>query len=186
MKIATEEVIEAALDGSGKDVEYLIECLEPLIKKSIRSYYYRKDEFEDLVQEGRLKVLECLRTYDPDRGVHFLGYVKMSLKFLYLNMKDGGLVLSIDQEDGEGMRIIDGLASDDDIEEDLVLAMDRSILQDALGDLTIIERKVIYDFYIEGKSMVAIAEARGVSYRTVVNNKSRALAKLEEKLNGKL
>lgn len=71
MKVADDEMIRGALKGDKERTVDLLESLEPLIISSIRKYYYRPNEFEDLMQDGRVKVLECLEDFDPTRGVHF-------------------------------------------------------------------------------------------------------------------
>lgn len=72
------QLIEKMEDGSVK--EELIEQLKPLIISSIYRYCPIKEEFEDLLQDGKIIVLECMKTYQADRG-HFLNYVKNYLKY---------------------------------------------------------------------------------------------------------
>ena len=185
MKIADKDLIDRALAGSdGARVE-LLECLEALIRSSIRRYYYRPNEFEDLAQEARIKILECLEEYDPSKGVHFLGYVKSSLRFLFLSMKDYPC-LSLDYEsEGRGC-LVDLLVSHEDLEAGVIGREEISILRKALGTLTDLERDSVILFYIENKSIGEIAQSRGRSYRTIVNNKSRAMSKLKKYLDGKI
>lgn len=180
MKRADNDLIERALANDKESVEELLECLEPLVKSSIRKYHYRHHAFDDLLQEGRLKILECLRDYQKSRGVHFLAYAKSSLRFLYLNMNGKKKVLSLDYEkDGEDP-LISYLASGENLEEDFFIREDIRALRLAMEELSEIERDTIILFYLKGVSIGDIAEARGLAYRTVVNNKTRALKKLRE------
>src|SRR5699024_6072888 len=77
--------LKGAMEGDIKSIEYIIEDLHPLIINSIKRYYYKPDLFDDLIQDGRLLILECIKTYDESKGIYFLAYVKSKLKYLYLN-----------------------------------------------------------------------------------------------------
>src|SRR5699024_7371446 len=79
------QLLKKARRGDVSSQEEILERLKPLIIKSIQRYYNNKEEFQDLIQEGYLLVLECIENYDENKGVYFLGYVKAMLKFAYLN-----------------------------------------------------------------------------------------------------
>ena len=187
VKIATNEMIKEASKGDRLAQADLLACLEPLIISSIRKYHYRINSFEDLLQEGRILVLDCLRTYDPAKGAHFLAYAKLRLRYFYLEKnRSEEASLSLDMEDGEGLALVDGLKSTDDTEGDFILRLDLQRLRLALKGLTAIERQIVLDFYIENKSLKVIAQERNISYRTAINNKARAMGKLKEALTSKI
>lgn len=185
MKIADNDLIDAALANDKDSIKELIDCLEPLIISSIRKYHYRQKDFDDLLQEGRLEILNCLKTYDRSKGVHFLGYAKTCLRYLYLNMNGEKKVLSLDYETEGEDPFISFLASEENLEEDFVLREEIRALRGAMEKLSAIERESIILFYLKGYSIGEIAEAKGLAYRTVVNNKTRGLKKLKSFLTGK-
>lgn len=186
MKVANQVLIDKARMGDLGAKAELLEALEPLIISSIRKYYYRPGEFEDLVQEGRVKVLESLADFDPARGVHFLGYVQSVLKFFYLNKNGARQVLSLDYESESGEALVNFLEAEANIEEDYMAREGVMALRKAMSGLTDRERESLRLFYIEEISLGDIASSLGISYRTVVNNKARALKKLKEILDSKI
>lgn len=182
MEFEQKILLEAALLGEKWAVEELVRSLEPLIKSSIKKYYYRKHLYQDLIQEGRLCVCESLKSFDPSKGVHLLGYIKTKLSYLYLNMNREREFESLDIDLGDGFSLVDTLVSDTDIEKDFIRESFSSELSTALNELTKIEQEIIISFYIKEKSLSQIAKEMGRSYRTVVNNKERALNKLRARL----
>ncbi|MGI6235812.1 MAG: sigma factor, partial [Christensenellales bacterium] len=50
------------------DKRRIIEKVHPLIVASINKYAIGKGEFEDLYQEGIVKILELLKEFDEDKG----------------------------------------------------------------------------------------------------------------------
>lgn len=178
------KLVKKAKSGDKGAKEEIITRLQPLIMSSIKRYYYKREEFEDLVQEGNIKILECIEDYEPSKGVHFLGYVKTMLKYMYLDKHKRKVHTSLNEKIGEGdSEIIDLLVSDDkDILESILDKEEVDKLRKILGNLTERQRQIIILFYMERISMGDIASKLGVSYRTVVNTKTTALKKLKEGL----
>ncbi|WP_455258003.1 RNA polymerase sigma factor [Peptoniphilus asaccharolyticus] len=160
----------------------LLEALNPLIISSIRRYCPIREEFEDLLQDGRVIVLECIETYKSDRG-HFLNYVKNYLKFFYLDTlkylvkhesKVTFLEPDFDVEDDYGM-------------EDDVLYREMKIeLYVAIKKLSDRQREVLVLYYFKRKSHSEIADQLGIKVRTVINTKVAAIKLVRKELEGKL
>lgn len=172
-----ESVIKRALAGSKADREKILLALEPLLISSINKYYYRPHIYEDLLQEGRLNILESFEDYDPNKGVHFLGFIKVRLKYFYLEMNYEKEEIPL--EPGTNSPL-DRLEAEVWTVDDCILGEDVDRLKRALAQLTDIESWSLVEFYINGKSMKEMAKERGVSYRTVVNNKAQALKKIRK------
>lgn len=176
------ELTIMAKEGDVRSIDLLLKELYPLIISSIKRYYYRVEEFDDLLQEGRLVVLECLKTYDPSKGTHFLGYVKHMLMYYYLDKHKTKYILSLNEKLGheDDLELMDLLESD---EEDLLAILIRheenQTLYAALDELTRRQRDIIVDFYCGDLSIKQIAKKYDISYRTVVNTKIVALNKLK-------
>lgn len=179
-----QELVKKAKDGDIGAKEEIIKRLQPLIVSSIRRYYFNRNEFEDLMQEGNLKILESINLYDEDKGVFFLGYIKTMLKYMYLDKHKIKKHSSLNEKAGDGeAEIIDLLVSDEeDILEDMVVREDIDNLREKILYLTDRQRDVVVLFYIEKMSIGDIAKRLGVSYRTVVNTKTMALKKLKKHL----
>ena len=177
-----ERLISKSNKGEEESKEELIKRLQPLIISSIRRYYNKVNEYDDLIQEGNLVVLQCLKNYDKNKGTYFLGYVKTMLKFTYLNKHKEKTCFSINQpvNGGEG-ELVDILESKKESPLDLLLEKENyDLLYEALNILTDRQREVVIYFYVEDLSIGQIAEKLNITYRTVINTKTRALEKLKE------
>lgn len=180
-----DELLKKAREGDKDSKEEIIKRLQPLIISSIRKYYNKGSEYEDLIQDGNIKILECIRDYDPKKEVHFLGYVKMSLRFLYLDKHKIKIHHSLNEMVGDGeTELIDLIVSDHmDILEGILLKEEYQELTKALGCLTDRQKQIVHLYYIERMKIDDIATLLDISYRTVVNTKTRAieiLRKLKE------
>ncbi len=79
------KLLEKSKAGDLEAIEILLYKLKPLILASIRRYYNKVDEYDDLIQEGYEIILVAIEEYEENRGTQFLGYVKLQLKYHYLN-----------------------------------------------------------------------------------------------------
>lgn len=176
---------EKAREGHIGAKEEIITRLQPLIISSIRKYYNKPNEYQDLMQDGNLKILECIGDYDGSKGVHFLGHVQTRLKYLYLDKHKIWIHSSLNQTVGEGdVEIVDLLVSEDkDILESIVDGEDTGELRAALAKLTPRQRQIISLYYVEKMGIQEIADKLGISYRTVVNLKTNALNNMRKNMN---
>jgi len=163
-------------NGDNSAKQSLLLKLNPLIISSIRRYYNNYSQYEDLMQEGYEEILKCIVDYDENRGVNFLGYVKVQLKFLYLNKHKEKKTFSLNEKLGEdGVELIDLLEGEENPLEEYLTNESKETLIDALSKLTERQREVLILFYIDELSIGEISKKLGISYRTVVNTKARAL-----------
>ena len=176
------EMVEKAKAGDKEMLGEIIERLQPLLIASIKRYYNKPKEYEDLMQDGNLKIIQSINEYDKDKGVHFLGYIKLHIKYLYLDKHKQKFHQSLNQEIGDGEReMMDLLVSEEvDFLESIVRDEDNLKLREALGLLTPRQRQVIELYYGKDMSIGNIANSLGVAYRTVVNTKTRALEKMRK------
>lgn len=180
-----ETLIRDSKEGDKEAKEEVVGRLLPLVISSIKSYYNRRNIYEELIQEGNLCILEAIESFREDRNVYFLGYVKTQLRYLYLNKNTEKIHLSLNTKIGEDEEdeILNTLA-DDSLELDEVLVREemRVDLMEALNCLTPRQKQIIIHFYVNRMSISEIAHKLDISYRTVVNTKKRALDKLRERL----
>lgn len=183
-----DKLVQSAKGGDKSSKEEIIKCLNPLIYTSIKRYYNKGSDYEDLMQQGRLLVLECIENHDNSKGAYFLGYVKLMLKYLYLNKHKEKKVNSLNEsigKDGED-ELIDLLESKELGLLDQYLGVEESLeLRQALSSLTDRQREVIIYFYIENLSIPEISKKLNITYRTVINTKTNALVKLRKFLEEK-
>ncbi|OLS02263.1 sigma-70 family RNA polymerase sigma factor [Tissierella creatinophila] len=171
-------LVLSAKEGDLRSKEEILERLLPLIISSIKKYYNRRDFYEELIQEGYLCILESIENFKVGKNVYFLGYAKLQLRYLYLNKNREKTHISLNTKIGEKQEdeILDTLGSTE--LEPLSDILDREIKQ-ALNSyliyLTDRQKEVVVLFYVNRLSITKIAERLGVSYRTVVNTKTRAI-----------
>ena len=120
------------------------------------------------------------------KDVNFLGFIKMKLKFYYLDKhkykkeKPSSLNKPIG-EDGD--EILDLIPDNDKSPLDKVLEKERKArLRKAMKVLTQRQRKIIIYYYIKNKSIKEISRILKISYRTVINTKTTALKKLRKQM----
>ena len=182
-------LLEKSREGSEKSKAALLENLKPLILSSIKKYHHAEYEFEELVHEGQLAVLECIEKFDKSLNVPFLGFVKSRLRYLYMNMSAKKIkknCLSLNDEitgkDGRKTELIDLLPDDFDFMNIIILNENISELKQALKNLSGREKQVVFMFYMEEMNLNQVSEKLGIAYRTVVNTKTNAIIKLRQTL----
>lgn len=180
-----DNLVGRAKDGDLDAVGEIIEKLQPLVKASIKRYYNKINEYEDLLQDGNIKILESINSYEKSKGVHFLGYMKMNLKFLYLDKHKIKIHDSLNKTIGDSeTEEIDLLVSQDLNILDQVIERDiNGALGKSLGNLSERQKQVILLYYFEKLSIQEIAERLGISYRTVVNTKTNAIKNMKKNIN---
>lgn len=175
------ELVSKGKAGDKSSMEEIINRLQPLIYSSIRKYYYNKVDYEDLVQEGNLTIMDCIYNFDFNRNVNFLGYIKSQLRYLYLNKHREKTYISLNQpiKDEEG-EMIDLLESEE--EDSLEKFIKNETLQElrlAIEILTPRQREIVILYYFKAMSISDIGHLLGISYRTVVNTKTNAIESLK-------
>lgn len=181
-KIMWDKLVSEAKKGDKSSTEEIINKLRPLLVSSIRRYYNKPNEYDDLMQDGIICILESIKEFDESKEVHFLGYIKSKLKYLYLNKHKEKIHLSLNEPIGEDDgEIIDLLVSDHKDAVEIIIEDETSTLvKKSLDKLTERQKQVILLFYMEKMNMYEIGKALGISYRTVVNLKTTAVNNLKK------
>lgn len=169
------------------DKAKILEEVSPLIISSINKYAKSKGEFEDLYQEGALAVLESLDKYEQNKGVNMFYYLKLQLKFFYLNYKRyEKKTVSLDEPIGEGISLADALADESSDVEDIVFAnYESQEAYKALQDLASEERYMIEQSIIHRRTLDDLSKELGMSRTTLFRRKNKILDKLSNRLIGK-
>lgn len=180
-----DELLEESRSGDLSSKELLLNKLRPLIISSINKYYPNSRDYEDLIQDGYVVVLECIDNFDPSKEVYFLGYVKTMLKYNYLQNHRRKAMISLNTPIGEDneSELVDLLESKDLGPLDFLLT--NEVNNNLLKSLSVLgqrQRQIFVLFYIEKMSIGEIAQYLEISYRTVVNAKTRAIEKLKKEI----
>ena len=173
-----DRVLNSALVGEERAKVKLLDMLDPLIRSSIKKYCPIFNEFDDLYSDGRAIVLSCIEDFDNKRS--FLKYVKLSLKYFYLNtykylMDVKSDVYDSPSDEEESLGIFDTIDAGVDIEGDFLESERLGILKDAIDSLTPRQETVIRLFFYERLGLSEIADFLGISRWTVINLKRNAI-----------
>lgn len=176
-------VLRSALVGEERSKVKVLDMLEPLIRSSIKSYCPVFSEFEDLYSDGRAVVLSCIEDFDNKRS--FLKYVKLSLKYYYLDtykylLNVNGDVHEAACDEEDNLDIFDSIDAGVDIEGDFLERERLGILKKAMDSLTPRQETVIRLFFYERFSLFDIANFLGISKWTVVNLKRNAIKNMRD------
>lgn len=186
MQKSIQEMALETVRGKGDHRKTIVGRLEPLVKKSMKRYYYGNLPYEDLLQEGRLRILKELDRFDPDRNTAFLGVAQLSLKYLYCELRRIRTPLCLLNEPvgkGEDRReAVDLLQGEGDIEVLLEKKEDGRRLREAFGMLDEKKRDLLSAYYLQERTLRELAESEGVHYMTLVHRKRRALETLKDLL----
>jgi RNA polymerase sporulation-specific sigma factor len=177
--------LKEALEGSMQSTEKIMEMTTPLIKSSIKKYFFGNMPYEDLLQEGYLVIALCLDDYDTNKSIPFLGYARTRLKFYYMDL---GRKSNRDQCDSLNRQVNgkDGSMEFMELVKDEKSSADGNILKyeeylfllKSLKILTTREAQIIRLYYFQNKTMKEISIGLELSYRTVVNTKTNAIRKM--------
>ena len=181
---------EGDIEARNKLVEHNMRLVSHIMKK----YFTQTDDVDDLISIGTIGLIKGINTYRPDRGVRLATYasrcieneVLMHFRSQRKSMGDLSLSEALDVDsDGDGLSILDVLASDEDMAEQI----GNNELCRSLGKcidecLTEREREIVTLRYGLGGRMPRtqreIAKKLGISRSYVSRIEKRALEKLEE------
>lgn len=182
-------IIQKSLNGDKKFQEILLKKLHPLIYKNIYRYYSVEDSIvEDLVQEGYIVILKSLKSFDKNRNVHFLRYVKTKMyyyyKNFYRNTKHQRETISLNQKlestnnnlELENIIVDSNISLEDKISKEEEI---KEILKN-IEKLSKKEQDVLNLYYKEELTMDEIAGKLNIAYRTVIGRKYTAICKLKK------
>jgi len=166
------------------DKKTILEKAHPLIVSSINKYALSKDEFEDLYQEGVIVILESIEKYDESRGVDLFCYLKMQLKYYYLNYgRYNKKTISIYEPVGEGIDIADTLVDESSSIEDILLSsFELKEAYNSLMDLSYEDRYIVEESIIRQRTLDDLAKELGISRTTLFRKKKGIIKRLSDKL----
>lgn len=183
---------EGDVEARNKLVEHNLRLVAHIVKK----YYAQTDDAEDLISIGTIGLIKGINTYRAEKGVKLSSYVSrcieneilMAFRGARKSAGDVSLSEALDvEEDGGSLSILDVLAQEDDLCEQVGRAEIRSKLQRAIQTaLTDREAEIIRLRYGlsggEPQTQRQLAERFSISRSYVSRIEKRALEKLRDAL----
>lgn len=83
LKYNDYELIYLIRDNNEKAFNFFFEKYEIYIKKIAIEYYHYGDKMQDLIQEGRIVLLTCLKSFNENMNVTFFSYFSICLRRIY-------------------------------------------------------------------------------------------------------
>ena len=174
----------------------LIERNLRLVAHVMKKYYTIGEDMDDLLSIGTIGLIKGVNTYRPDKGVRLATYVSRCVEnevlMHFRALKKSAQDLSLDdpiEGDGDGaLSIMDTIASDDTILEDIDLKMKSRKLYSFLPKvLTEREKEVIIHRYglfgTKALPQREVARMMGISRSYVSRIESTAVNKLREEFS---
>ena len=148
------ELLYLIKDGNEQALNYFFKKYDCLIKKIAINLYPNGDKINDLVQEGRMVLYDCIKKYNNDFGICFYSYFIVALKRKYYHLFKNHYY--------EEMIFIDNYNTLDSLHDKKNGLMDNVKIM--------LENTQYYDMFIkifyENLTLVQYAEKKNISYST--------------------
>ncbi len=164
--------------------ERILKEAHPLIVASINKYAKDKDEFEDLYQEGAMRVLELLEKFDESRGVSIFYYLKLHLKFFYLNYgRYDKKTVSLNTPVFEGSELGDLIMDEKPgVEKTVLDSLARENANKALKSLPGEDKYIIEELFIRCRTLNDLAKELAISRTSLFRRKEKILRHLKKQM----
>ncbi len=183
---ALDEMAKGDKGARQRLIEHNLRLVAHIVKK-----YYGGSEQEDLISIGTIGLIKAVDTFDPDKGIRLSSYasrcieneILMSFRWGRKTARDVSINEPIDSDrDGSALTLMDTMAAEDTVVDDLDLRMKSEQLYGYLPALEPRERNVIVMRYgLGGRKALPqreVAAKLGISRSYVSRIEKRALEKL--------
>ena len=192
-KAYLERWLNGDLEARNVLVEHNLRLVAHIVKK-----YYQTDDADELISIGSIGLIKGINTYRPDKGVRLATYVSrcieneilMAFRARRKTAGDVSLSEALDtDEDGGGLQIMDVIASEDDLADQIgSRELCRSLRESIDRCLDEREAKIIRLRYgLDGANpltQLETAEVCKISRSYVSRLEKRALEKLRAAMEG--
>lgn len=194
-KSEEQHYLEAAAKGDANARAKLIEHNLRLVAHIIKKYYQNFGGQEDLVSIGTIGLIKAIDTYDINKNIKLSSYASRCIENEILmhfrnnrkSSQDVSLNDTIDTDkDGNPLTLMDIMAVDDNIIDDLDRKMNLAVLDSYIRTvLTDREREIIVSRYglygHEALPQRVIAKRLGISRSYISRIEKKALEKLRQR-----
>ena len=190
-----QEYLKLAKTGDSNARNKLIEHNLRLVAHIIKKYYTNDSDHDDLVSIGTIGLIKAIDTYKPEKGIKLSSYasrcIENEILMHFRNSRKSSQDMSLDDsidtdKDGNPLSLIDILATDDNIEENLELKVNLSKLNIYINEtLDSRSKEIIYmRFGLNGQKPLTqreVAKKLGISRSYISRIEKRALEILRKR-----
>ena len=190
------ELLERSAQGDLEARNILIERNLRLVAHIMKKYYAQTDDQEDLISIGTIGLIKGISTFDPSKGARLATYaarcVENEILMHFRSRKKTAQDVSLSQyietgKDGNALSLMEVVASDEDLFEDLSDKELYGKLYDAMDHCLTKREKYILSlrYGLGGRSPLPqreVAEQCGISRSYVSRIEKKALQKLQAAL----
>lgn len=162
------EILYLIKEGNEVALAFIFKKYEPYIWKIASAYHRYNDKREDLVQEGRIILFNCIKAFNEDLGISFFSFFTLCIKRDFLKRVSN---------DYYKINIY--------LKEDIIGTMDysKNIVYTSEALLEDLEEKEMYQFVIlDGMSLRLYAEKKHLDYPKVYYKYGMLIKKLKKLL----
>lgn len=163
------EIYQKSDDDSEREdaINFLIESFTPLLISNIKHFFGRVDE--DLLQDGREKIINLAIKFDIESKYNFNGYLKKNIYFFYLNKKKKSKK-KVDTISGDALMTVKSYDIPDFETYSTLYRLEEK------------ERNIISMNVIDGIKLKTVSNNLKISYSNAKKLKKKALDKLRKEL----
>ena len=181
------KLLYRAQGGDKEALRELMERFQPLILATARRLKSADTNWQDLVQEGRLSLLEAIYDFRARGGAPFPWYARRRVYYGLYNYRRRemntrqreGLILSGPAGEEEGESLLDLLPAQGEGPEGQVLRRASYLsLRLALARLPDKQRRVLQGLYFAGQGVTELAREMGITPPSVKGLEARGLKNL--------
>ena len=194
-KAEEEHYLELAAKGDTAARNILVEHNLRLVAHIIKKYYQNCGSQEDLVSIGTIGLIKAINTFDPEKSIKLSSYASRCIENEILmhfrnnrkSSRDISLNDTIDTDkDGNPLTLIDIMASDMDVEEDVDVKLRLESLSDYIDEaLNPREKEIILKRYgiggIRVQTQRELAKSLNISRSYISRIEKKALEKLRKR-----
>lgn len=188
-------LLELSAQGDKNARNKLVEHNLRLVAHIIKKYYKDSAVQDDLVSIGTIGLIKAINTFDPKKSIKLSSYASRCIEneiLMYFrgtkkSSRDVSLNDAIDTDrDGNPLTLMDILASDMDVAEDVDTGMHLAVLYDHIESvLTDREKEIIISRYgLYGRRVMTqreLAKKLGISRSYISRIEKKALEKLRKR-----
>ena len=78
--LTDEQVVEAAQQGDGQALDYVLDEYKNFVRSKARSYFLIGADHEDIVQEGMIGLYKAIRDFRPEKQASFKAFAELCIK----------------------------------------------------------------------------------------------------------